>query len=311
MKLNFATAIIFVSCQPCASAFSPPRFGGATPFATTSTSTPTTWSPSLATTRLAASKGFGGGDEKINSNAKSYGDKVGAPIRDMIDSEAAMQNFFSSREEWMPLFRSIATDTSCQAMSFLGSDIDIEIDFHETSEPWKRLQAIPEQEEDRQVLGGFLDSMQQALVDIPVNEAVDDDDNDLQFLEEGRRMLAVSRFQVLRENQGGSVESNDALFATCWNELMELSSTGEKHTGSLIVLPEYDLTDLRRFTDMNLLRPLEWLGVHADFEISSMQRGSPAIRLLYKLKDMPSTPYTAEKGFAAADDEEEGEEEQD
>jgi hypothetical protein len=228
----------------------------------------------------------------------------------MIDSEAAMQNFFSSREEWLPLFRSIATDTSCQAMSFLGNDIDTEIDFNETSEPWKRLQAIPKQEEDRQVLGGFLDSMQQALVDIPVNEAVDDDENDLQFLEEGRRMLAVSRFQVLRENQGGSVESNDALFATCWNELMELSSTGEASTGSLIVLPEYELTDLRRFTDINLLRPLEWLGVHADFEVSSMQRGSPAIRLLYKLKDMPSTPYTAEKGFAAADDEEEEEEQE-
>jgi hypothetical protein len=299
MKLNFAAAIILVSCQPV-SAFSPPRFGGA-PLRTT---TSPTWSPSL--TRLAAGKGFGGDD----NNAKSYGDKVGAPIRDMIDSEAAMQNFFSSREEWMPLFRSIATDTSCQAMSFLGNDIDIEIDFHETSEPWKRLQAIPEHEEDRTVLGGFLDSMQQALVDIPVNEAVDDDENDLQFLEEGRRMLAVSRFQVLRENQGGSVESNDALFATCWNELMELALTGDESTGSLIVVPDYELTALRRFTDMNLLRPLEWLGVHADFEISSMQRGSPAIRLLYKLKDMPSTPYTAEKGFEAVEDEEEEEEEE-
>jgi hypothetical protein len=307
MKLNVAAAIILAFFCQTTSAFSPPRFGGAPPLRTTS--------PSLA--RLAAGKGFGTGGSDSDStnsnsnNAKSYGDKVGAPIRDMIDSEAAMQNFFSSREEWIPLFRSIAVDTSCQAMSFLGNeiDIDVEIDFHETSEPWKRLQAIPELEEDKQVLGGFLDSMQQALVDIPVNEAVDDDENDMQFLEEGRRMLAVSRFQVLRENQGGSVESNDALFATCWNELMELSSSGEKHTGSLIVLPEYELTDLRRFTDMNLLRPLEWLGVHADFEISSMQRGSPAIRLLYKLKDMPSTPYTAEKGFAAADDEE-GEEEE-
>jgi hypothetical protein len=298
MKLNFAAAIILVSCQPLAFAFSPPRFGGA-PFRTTST-TPT-WSPSL--TRLAAGKGFGGD----GNNAKSYGSNENAPIRDMIDSEAAMQNFFSSREEWIPLFRSIATDTSCQAMNFLGNDIDIEIDFHETSEPWKRLQAIPVHDEDRLVLGGFLDSVQQALVDIPVNEAVDDDDNDMQFLEEGRRMLACSRFQVLRENQGGSVESNDALFATCWNEVMELCLAGEKHTGSLILLPKYELTDLRRFTDINLLRPLEWLGVHADFEVSSMQRGSPAIRLLYKLKDMPSTPYTAEKGFEAVEDEEEEE----
>jgi hypothetical protein len=301
MKLNFAAAaILIVSChQQSTSAFAPPRLGGAAPL-------------SGSRTCLALASNAGAADA---NNAKSYGDQVGAPIRDMIDSEAAMQNFFSSREEWIPLFRSIAgTDTeNCQAMSFLGGSSAADsatetIDFTETSEPWKRLQAIPEQEDDRTVLGGFLDSMQQALVDIPVNEAVDDDENDMQFLEEGRRMLAVSRFQVLRENQGGSVESNDALFATCWNELMELSMTGEKSTGSLIVVPDYELSDLRRFTDMNLLRPLEWLGVHADFEVSSMQRGSPAIRLLYKLKDMPSTPYTEERGFEAVEDEEEEEE---
>lgn len=292
MKLNFVG--IFLVCQ--ASAFSPPRFGGA-PVRTTVTS------PSSSCTRLAAGQGFG----KNDNSEKSYGDDAGTPIRDMIDSEAAMNNFFSMREEWIPLFRSIATDTSCQAMSFLGADIDTdsEIDFHETSEPWKRLQAIPEDDEDRKALGGFLDSVQQALIDIPVNEAIDEDDNDLNFLEEGRRMLAISRFHVLLDNQGGSVESNDELFATCWNELMELSLKAEAHTGSLIVLPAYELADLRRFTDMNLLRPLEWLGVHADFEISSMHRGSSAIRLLYKLKGMPTNEYTEEKGFGALDDEEE------
>jgi hypothetical protein len=45
--------------------------------------------------------------------------------------------------------------------------------------------------------------------------------------------------------------------------------------------------------------------VHADFEISSMHRGSSAIRLLYKLKGMPTNEYTEEKGFGALDDEEE------
>jgi hypothetical protein len=67
----------------------------------------------------------------------------GAPIQDMIDSEAAMQNFFSSMRRWT-LFRLIAVDTSCQYGKAFGNDIEYGwvIDFHESSKPWKRLQAI-------------------------------------------------------------------------------------------------------------------------------------------------------------------------
>jgi hypothetical protein len=116
-------------------------------------------------------------------------------------------------------------------------------------------------------------------------------------------MLAISRFHVLREEHArGSVESSDALFSTCWSELLELSQTDNSHTGSIILLPDHDFSDLRRFTDINLLRPLEWLGLHKDFEVVSMQRDSPAIRLLYKLNDIPDGEYTEEEGFGAFDD---------
>mmetsp|Transcript_9536 Transcript_9536/g.12622 ORF Transcript_9536/g.12622 Transcript_9536/m.12622 type:complete len:276 (-) Transcript_9536:141-968(-) len=239
--------------------------------------------------RSAAGQGFG-----IPPGAaprKTYG-RESEPSRDVIDLESAMTKFFTAREEWMPLFRTLAVDTACPAYDYLGR-IDEQIDFHEESTPWRRLKAIPEMEEDRTVLAGFLDEAQKSLVGIPVDETTDDDDDDLQFVEEGRRFLALSRFHVMRGNHGGSVENIDALFSTCWNEIMELSSVAEGHTGSLIMLPQYELSDLRRFTDMNVLQPLEWLGIGSNFEVSSFQRGSPAIRLLYKLSDIPDL---SEKG---------------
>jgi hypothetical protein len=217
-----------------------------------------------------------------------------------------MAAFFSSREEWLPLFRSLAGSALPRdAEGFLGGPWSGggggEFEFHEESGPWRRRGAVPDDEEDRKVLSGFLDSVHQSLLDIPVDEETQEDDNDLQFLEEGRRMLAINRFHVLRGNVGGSVESVDALFSMCWSELMEMRNQDREHTGSLILLPDCELSDLRRFADMNLLRPLEWLGIHADFEIVSMQRGSPAIRVLYKLQDMPKGGYTEEEGFAAGE----------
>ena len=87
------------------------------------------------------------------------------------------------------------------------------------------------------------------------------------------------------------IQCFDNLFSTCWNELAELSRSNEPNTGSLIVVPDYDFSDLRRFTDMNLQRPLEWLGLGGTFEVTSLERGSPAIRLIHKLSEMPHEPW--------------------
>jgi hypothetical protein len=227
---------------------------------------------------------------------KTYDRVATSPRADLIDQEAAMNEFFTSNEEWHPLFRNFATSRFVPAMSFLGSttmdpNAPKVFDFDNTQAPWRRLDGIPTDESERQVLANVLDCMHASLINIPVDEATNEDDNDLQFLEEGRRMLALSRFHVLQGVTGGSVECYDALFSTCWSELMELRTINEASTGSLIVVPDYEISDLKRFTDMNLLRPLEWLGLQADFEITSIHRGSPAIRLLHKLQDMPEEPW--------------------
>lgn len=263
---------------------------------------------------FAKRQGFGNAD-------KTYGPTAESIINDIIDEEGAMQAFFSSREEWLPLFRTVAgsqlpkhtaqmMESSTTRVAF-SQNSSTSIDFHSTSSPWRQLEGIPQDEDDRAVLAKFLDCMYESLVDIPVNEfasteitdSLNEDENDIQFLEEGRRMLALSRFHVIRENYGGSVESVDDLFANVWSEVMELTRANTTHTGSIILLPDYGMDNLRRFTDMSVKQPLKWLGVQSDFEVVSIRRHSPAIRLLYKLQDMPSSDaYTEDEGFAACDD---------
>lgn len=209
-----------------------------------------------------------------------------------------MREFFVSREEWHPLFRSLAVD-SCPAMTFLvdGSpsssssplDSDDDFEFHEHTSPWRRLQAIPTRDDEREVLARFLDAMQQSLVDIPVDESTKEDENDLHFIEEGRRMLVCSRFHVIQDMEEDRVDSYNSLFHTCWNEIAELSITNENDTGSMIVVAGFDYDDLRQFADLNLQRPLEWLGMTEKFEVASLERGGiGVVRLIHKLSDIPT-----------------------
>jgi hypothetical protein len=207
----------------------------------------------------------------------------------------AMSDFFLANNDWHPVFRSLAADSSVPAMSFLRDVDEISISsiggvgsiwedatttITPSVGPWKQLQAIPTGEHERRVVAGFLDAMQQALLEIPCLSE-EDDEFDAQFIEEGRRMLAVSRFQVLSEECD--------LFSTCWNELVELVRLDEPNTGSLIVLPPgYDVEQLQSFTDANLQQPLGWLGLDLSFEISSITRGNPALRMLHKLSAIPT-----------------------
>jgi hypothetical protein len=244
-------------------------------------------------------KGFGknnddyGQQETAKSLIKSYGEEALTPIKDLIDEESGMREFFFSNEEWQPLFRSIVSDRSAPAMSFMngggGNTYIPEFEFHESTRPWRRLAAIPTAESDKAVLADFLDAVQKSLIDIPVDEASKEDENDLHFIEEGRRMLVCSRFHVVQGITKGSIDSFDSLFATCWSEITELHQVNENDTGSLIVVPGFDHEDLRRFTDMNLQRPLQWLGIDRDFEVASLERGGlSVVRLIHKLSDIPS-----------------------
>lgn len=238
---------------------------------------------------LFAGKGFGKDSPNYSPPKKSYDKKELSPIKDVIDEESSMREFFESNEDWQPLFRSLVVSDTVPASSFLEGSENAAFEFSETSSPWKKLAAIPTDESDIKVLGKFLDAMQTSLVeDIPVDETTKDDDNDLIFIEEGRRMLVCSRYHVIQGIEKGSIETFDRLFSVCWSEITELRETDEPDTGSLIVTPGFDYDDLRRFVDINLQRPLQWLGVDG-FEVACLEKGGlGVIRIIHKLSDIPT-----------------------
>ncbi|KAG7361527.1 hypothetical protein IV203_036628 [Nitzschia inconspicua] len=239
---------------------------------------------------LFAGMGFGKDrrDEQNLSSQKSYGEQALTPIKDLIDEESGMREFFDSNEEWQPLFRSLAGHSYVPAMSFMETSSTM-FEFNKETKPWRRLDAIPTKEDDKAVLAAFLDAIQKSLIDIPVDETTNEDDNDLHFIEEGRRILVCSRFHVVQGMERGSIQSFDNLFATCWSEITELRQLNEIDNGSLIVVPGLKYDDLRRFVDMNLQRPLQWLGIHGDFEVASLEHGGlGVVRLIHKLSDIPT-----------------------
>lgn len=250
---------------------------------------------------IGAGKGFanrpsnnqGSGKKTKSSPAKTYGSGTfsTSPI---IDVDGAMSDFFQTRSDWAQLFRSISVD-DCLAAPYIGKpDTNNELEFNDANYPWRKLEGLPSDEGDKEAISKFLDNMQQSLLDIQVSGSKEEDDDDLQFLEEARRILTISRFHVLKSGGNTNLQSYDDLFRVVWSELHYLSSTATVHSGSLILTPDYNLKDLEDFADLNLLKPLQWLGLHADFEIATFERNAPAIRMIYRLKDMPESPSNAQ-----------------
>lgn len=241
---------------------------------------------------LFSGEGFANQSDGSSQIDKSYGKKALAPIKDLIDEEASMREFFSSNDEWHPLFRSIASGPSVPAVSFIDVEEGKAGDFFlfdDNTSPWRRRIAIPAADNDRAVLSELLDAMQTSLIDIPVDETTKDDDYDLHFIEEGRRLLVCSRFHVMHDIKKGSVDSFYDLFATCWSEIVELRQVDKINNGSLMVVPGLKYEDLRRFADINLQRPLQWLGIDDDFEVASLERGGlGVVRIIYRLSEIPT-----------------------
>ncbi len=104
----------------------------------------------------------------------------------------------------------------------------------------------------------------------------------------------------LRGKEDSKYDWEHELFRTCWSELAHLMSQDDVDTGSLVLLPDHIISGdgeqgeggrgleyVREFVERNLIRPMQWLGRGEDWEIVAMERGSLAVRLLYKLSDIP------------------------
>ena len=145
-----------------------------------------------------SSRGFGKSAKSIIKVRQTYG-STQKPRDELIDTEGAMKSFFNSKEEWHPLFASLVSADNVPALDFLnGLEIGDDLAFEDET-PWRKLPQVPEgdnKDEQMAAIAKVLDSWQQALVDIPVNEASKEDVDDMHFIEEGRRILCMNSYHL-------------------------------------------------------------------------------------------------------------------
>lgn len=205
--------------------------------------------------------------------------------------EVNMYDFFTKNTDWHPLFAYVATNSNVPASKYvkmMASSDKHPLEYSDVS-PWVDLPSMPsgpDKEKHMQTIAHVLDKTQMAMLDIP-NE--DDDHEDLNFIEEGRRILVLNRFHVVQDEAKEEGDYYDELFRTCWSEIHSLVYNDLPKTGSLIILEDMgndvDLTD---FVHENIRMPLEWLGIRDDhIEVAHFTRGKKCIRLIHRLGDIP------------------------
>jgi hypothetical protein len=249
-----------------------------------------------------SSKGFGSNNNNNNKGNNDKKKKVEEVIYEktydqtsFLTTEAMegkMNDFFTKNTDWHPLFAYLATNSNVPAakhVEMITSSNKIPLEYSDGT-PWVDLPSMPsgpDKEKHMQTISHVLDKTQMAMLDIP-NE--DDDHADLNFVEEGRRVLVLSRFHVVEE-EGGKQEGGDldSLFRTCWSEIHSLVHNNVPKTGSLIILDEMEKdVDLNNFVHQNIRLPLEWLGIGDDhIEVAHFTRGKKCIRLIHRLGDIP------------------------
>lgn len=240
-----------------------------------------------------SSRGFGKPASEAGKTSNRMEKTYDFPVTP-IDEKAAMQDFFSVYTDWHPLFASIASHDDVPASSHIDLTSETTILFGDDS-PWSKLPQVPsgaKKDDQMQVISHVLDNFQKALTDIPVSEepfcedAEDSNDTDTHFIEEGRRLLVLERFQVI----SGVGANNHDLFSTCWSEIHHLVSECDGDTGSLIILEEFnhEEMDLNHFVDTNVRMPLHFLGLGDRVEVASFERGKNCVRLIHQLGEIRS-----------------------
>lgn len=249
----------------------------------------------------AGGKGFGASKKKkakYSIEDKSYNLQSTLGESSAEDTHARMTDFFNAYNDWKPLFRYVVGPGDTRATPFLA-DVEHQsiwdMSTIEQRNPWRLLPSKPTEQSSLDVLSVFLDELQRSLLDIPLDSIITGE-NDLHFLEEGRRTIAVTRFHVLDDNHGFASENDgddwqEVLFQTCWSEMAHLMSQDEVDSGSLVLLPhlkgDVGIDCVKEFVENKLIKPIHWLGRGSDWEIVAMERGSVGVRLLYKLGAIP------------------------
>jgi hypothetical protein len=192
------------------------------------------------------------------------------------DRLVKMTQFFQGVKPGLRSAYSRVASDSCAAATagLLIEDAALDAAFHETGEEGN--------EADLKMVSSALDFFQTRLTS-DFGDETSEEDLDLDFVAEGRRLLAIRSFQVL-------ADADDATAAACClGELSRLVEGGQD-VGALVLLPGFQ-SDVAIFTDMFLREPLEWLGLDSRVCVDAMRVSSgapfPLIRLFHGLSDIP------------------------
>jgi len=139
---------------------------------------PSRLSPLFAKKKSSSSSGKGFGptknEPKYSIKDKSY-DIPSSISKNVEVSEEDVSNFFTTYNEWKPLFRNILGDSSSSLASTFLSDVEHQeiwgISTAEQRNPWRLLPGKPTEEKSLNSLSTFLDELQRSLLDIPLVSA--------------------------------------------------------------------------------------------------------------------------------------------
>ena len=120
-------------------------------------------------------KGFGTPKKEPKYSIKDKSYDISSPTSNVEVSEEQISDFFSTYDEWKPLFRNILGDSSTSLASSFLSDVEHQeiwgISTAEQRNPWRLLPGKPTEEKSLNSLSTFLDELQRSLLDIPLVSA--------------------------------------------------------------------------------------------------------------------------------------------
>ena len=121
-------------------------------------------------------KGFGPTKKEPKYSIKDKSYDIPSSISKNVEvSEEEIADFFTTYNEWKPLFRNILGDSSSSLVSTFLSDVEHQeiwgISTAEQRNPWRLLPGKPTEEASLSTLSTFLDELQRSLLDIPLVSA--------------------------------------------------------------------------------------------------------------------------------------------
>jgi len=142
-------------------------------------------------------------------------------------------------------------------------------------------------EKDMELVSLALDYFQERLCTKfggPNEDEGGSEELDEDFLEEGRRLLAIGSFQVLSD------ASDFDAAELCLGELCRMVEDGADDAGALVLLPGFD-SDVATFAEDFLRKPLPWLGLASQIYVDAVRPTSgapvPLVRLFHGLSAVP------------------------